>query len=62
MTGSFACQMAFYNTAARYFFSMGRERVIPRAFGRTHRSHHSPHVASMLTTVLVLGIVIGFTI
>ena len=35
VTGSFACQLAFFNTATRYFFSMGREGVLPSAT-RTH--------------------------
>src|SRR2546425_6646727 len=30
ITGSFACGMAFPTTAARYFYSLGREGVIPR--------------------------------
>ena len=41
VTGSFACQLAFFNTATRYFFSMGREGVLPKQLGRTHPTHHS---------------------
>ena len=37
VTGSFACQLAFFNTATRYFFSMGREGVLPQA-ARAHAS------------------------
>ena len=48
VTGSFACQLAFFNTATRYLFSMGREGVLPRALGRTHPTHKSPHVASFV--------------
>ena len=29
VTGSFACQLAFFNTSNRYFFSMGREGILP---------------------------------
>src|SRR5689334_25230937 len=36
ITGSFACGMAFHNTTARYLYSLGRERVLPTALGRTH--------------------------
>src|SRR5216684_1898620 len=46
ITGSFACGMAFHNTTARYLFSLGRERVLPSALGRTHPSYRSPHIAS----------------
>lgn len=58
VTGSFACQFAFFNTATRYLFSMGREGVLPKTLGRTHRTHHSAFIAS--TTVGVLcAIIIG---
>jgi amino acid transporter len=60
MTGSFACQLAFFNTATRYVFSMGREGVIPRAFGRTHRIHKSPYIASLAVTALAGMIIVGF--
>src|SRR6266403_743975 len=42
LTGSFACGMAFHNTAARYFYSLGRERLLPAALGKTHPVHRSP--------------------
>ena len=62
ITGSFACQLAFYNTASRYFYAMGREGIIPSALGRTHRVHHSPYIASMAVTVLMSVYVLGFVI
>ena len=62
VTGSFACQMAFFNTSARYFYSMGRERIIPATFGKTHPSHRSPYMAALLTTVLTGAFVLGFTL
>ena len=36
LTSSFACGMAFHNTAARYLYSLGREGVLPAALGKTH--------------------------
>jgi amino acid transporter len=62
VTSSFACATAFYNTAARYAFSMGRERVLPSWMSRTHSSHRSPHLAAMVVTVLVGAWVVGFTV
>jgi amino acid transporter len=62
VTGSFACQMAFFNTSCRYFYSMGRERIIPATFGKTHPSHRSPYMAALLTTVLTGAFVLGFTL
>jgi amino acid transporter len=60
VTGSFACQLAFFNTATRYSSSMGREGVLPRALGRTHPPHHSPYVAITLVGVLCALVVAGF--
>jgi amino acid transporter len=62
ITGSFACQLAFYNTASRYFYAMGREGIIPEALGRTHRQHHSPYIASMVVTAMMSVYVLGFVI
>ena len=61
ITSSFACATAFYNTSARYTFSMARERLMPRYFAGTHKGHGSPHKASMLVTLLVLAWVVAFT-
>jgi amino acid transporter len=55
ITSSFACQLAFFNTAARYLFALGRERLLPSALGRTHGA------AVVLAVVLALYI-LGFVI
>ena len=52
ITGSFACGMAFHNTTARYLYSLGREKVLPTALGRTHEKHKSPHIASTTQSVI----------
>ena len=52
LTSSFACGMAFHNTAARYMYSLGREGVLPDYLGKTHPIHKSPHVASAVQTAL----------
>jgi amino acid transporter len=62
ITGSFACQLAFYNTASRYFYAMGREGLIPSVLGRTHRTHHSPYIASMAVTAFISVYILGFVI
>jgi amino acid transporter len=61
VTSSFACAMAFFNTAARYLFSLGREGVLPGVLARTSK-HQSPGVASMTVTVLVLVYCAAFVI
>jgi len=60
ITGSFACGMAFHNTTARYLYSLGRERVLPAALGRTHPKHRSPYIASVTQSVVALVIVLLF--
>ena len=54
--------MAFYNTSSRYFFSMGREGILPRGLGKVHPTHRSPYMASMLVTGLVTLYAGAFTI
>ena len=53
VTGSFACQTAFFNTSCRYLFSMGREGALPAVLGKTHPKHHSTHVAGVVCGVFV---------
>src|SRR5437762_616695 len=62
ITGSFACGMAFHNTAARYMYSLGRERILPNQLGRTHPTHRSPYIASITQSVIAALIVIGFAL
>jgi amino acid transporter len=60
VTGTFACIMAFFNTSSRYLFSLGRERIIPSAFGKTHPKHHSPYVANLFTAFFTLCVFAAF--
>jgi len=62
ITGSFACGMAFHNTTARYFYSLGREGLLPNALGRTHPRWKSPHIASVTQSVIAALIVLGFAL
>jgi amino acid transporter len=62
ITGSFACGMAFHNTTARYAYSLGREGLLPRQLGKTHPRWHSPHIASVVQSVVAALIVIGFAL
>jgi amino acid transporter len=62
ITGSFACGMAFHNTTARYFYSLGREGLLPSALGRTHHKFKSPHIASIVQSVIAAIIIILFAV
>lgn len=46
VSGFFACAFAFHNNAARYFYSLGRDGILPRTLGRTHHRYKSPHLAA----------------
>src|SRR6185437_6975253 len=62
ITGSFACGMAFHHPTSRYFYSLGREGLLPRSLGRTHPRWKSPHIASITQSVIAALIVIGFAV
>jgi len=62
ITSSFACALAFYNTSARYLYSLSRERLLPAALGRTHPTRHSPYFASAVVSGLVGAYILGFAI
>ena len=60
ITGSFACSLAFWNTANRYLFAMGRERILPSVLGRTHVTHKSPFVATVIVGVFCAAVTLLF--
>jgi amino acid transporter len=62
LTSSFACGMAFHNTASRYLYSLAREGVLPKSIAETHDHHKSPHKASVVQSVLAAVWVILFAI
>jgi amino acid transporter len=62
LTSSFACGMAFHNTAARYLYSLGREGVLPAKLGRTHPTYKSPHVGSFTQSILAALIILAFCV
>ena len=62
MTSIFAAVLAFHNAVARYKFVAGREGILPDRLGTTHAQHLSPHVGSVIQTVLALAIVSLFVV
>jgi len=57
VTSLFASVLAFHNGAARYKYVAGREGLLPDGIGVTHNRHQSPHVGSIIQTVLAIVIV-----
>ena len=61
IVGSFACALAFHNAAARYLYAIGRELPgVKNTLGRTHGVHQTPHVASLIQTVITVLFTLGF--
>jgi amino acid transporter len=63
VTSSLACALAFHQTTSRYFYALGRERILHSRFGDTHPRWESPHVAVLVQGLLVavaVGTFIGF--
>jgi amino acid transporter len=62
ITSVYAGLLAFHNSAARYFFACGREGLLPRRLGTTHRTHQSPHVGSVCQSLIAFVVVAAFVI
>ncbi len=62
LSSSFACGMAFHNTASRYLYSLGREGVLPSQLGKTHAVVRSPHVASIVQSLLAAAWILLFAV
>lgn len=62
VTSVFAALLAFHNAIARYIFVTGREGILPAAVGFTHAKHMSPHIGSVIQTVLALIVVTFFVV
>ena len=58
----FAAMLSLHNATARYFFALGRERILPSALSRTHPRHHSPYVGSAVQLAITIAAVLPFAI
>jgi len=57
----FAGLLAFQNSAARYFYSMGRARVLPKALEGTNR-RGAPQPASLFASVITFLVILLFAV
>lgn len=60
MVSIYAGLLAFHNAAARYFYAIGRDGLLPRQLGTTHRLHQSPHMGSALQSLIAAVVVLAF--
>ena len=56
-----AVLLAIHTANFRVLYSLGRDGVLPRQLGRTHRKHQTPHVAIIVYSIftLVIGLAAG---
>jgi amino acid transporter len=59
ITSTFASSLAFHNTATRYFFTLGSERLLPERISSINR-FGSPGFACLLQGALALATVLAF--
>ncbi|MFG2297462.1 APC family permease [Streptomyces sp. NPDC048603] len=62
VTGMFAAMLSFHNVVARYAFAMGREGLLPAAFGRTNPGTGAPATGSLLQTAVATVVVLAFAV
>jgi amino acid transporter len=62
LTSIFAALLAFHNAASRYFFTMGREGLLPRSLSRTHPRFGSPARAGVLQISIAFAITLVFVL
>jgi amino acid transporter len=59
--GSFACGLAFHTAASRYLYAIGRELpATANTLGRTHGTHQTPYIASVVQSTITLVFTLGF--
>ena len=60
LTSVFAAMISYHASASRYVFSLGREGVLPAAFGRTLPKTGAPVWGSVCQTVLGFAVIVSF--
>ncbi|MGD2205508.1 MAG: amino acid permease [Anaerolineae bacterium] len=48
--------------SSRVGFSMGREKMLPPALGTIHRRYRTPHVAVLITGLIIVAVAIGLPV
>lgn len=62
LTSLIAAMISFHNIISRYMFSLGREGVLPRVFGRTVPSSGAPKNGSLAQSVLGLAVIVLYAV
>lgn len=62
LTSLFAAMLSFHSAVGRYMFALGRERVLPRALGRTNLRTGAPRAASLTQSFIGLTVIAVYAI
>lgn len=62
VTSLFAALLSFHNAVARYLFSLGRERVLPRVLARVQPRTGAPVAGSLAQTSIATVVVVAFAV
>jgi amino acid transporter len=62
MTSVFAALLAFHAAVARYQFALGREGVLPSAWGRTHPRTGAPLMGSLTQSILAIAVLSAYAL
>jgi amino acid transporter len=62
LTSVFAALLAFHAAVARYQFALGREGILPGAWGHTHPRTGAPLLGSITQSVLALAVLIAYAV
>jgi amino acid transporter len=62
MTSIFAALLAFHAAVSRYQFALGREGVLPSAWGYTHPRTGAPVVGSITQSLLALVVIVFYRV
>lgn len=60
LTSVFAALLAFHAAVARYQFALGREGILPSAWGRTQPRTGAPLLGSVTQSVLALAVLLAY--
>jgi amino acid transporter len=61
LTSLFAAALSFHNSVWRYIYALGRENVLPAAFGRTG-TNNIPKAASVAQSATGLAVIAGYAL
>jgi amino acid transporter len=62
VTSLFAAVLSFHNTATRYGFALGRERVLPARLGRVTPRTGTPRTTSLVQTAIAVAVIAAYAV